>query len=85
VLIDAAGRTRRSAMDAAEGESAYRTMQLLKSNPLAEMVYRRVAMSLLDNIIQAAQQAEQAVSLPVEEQPAASEAPKDEAGPARPD
>jgi hypothetical protein len=49
------------------------------------MVYRRVAMSLLDNIIQAAQQAEQAVTQPVEQQPAASPTPKDEADPKPPD
>lgn len=60
VLVDAAGRKFESVMDSVAGESAYKTFQTLKSNPLAEMVYRRVAMSMLDNIIKAGQAAQQA-------------------------
>lgn len=56
VLVDAEGRRFESRMDAIEGESAYKTMQLMKSSPLAEMVYRRIVMGFLDNIIHAGQQ-----------------------------
>jgi hypothetical protein len=51
VLVDAEGRTMTVELEEADGESAYRTMQLLKANPLAEMVYRRILMSLLDKVI----------------------------------
>lgn len=51
VLIDSAGRTMESEMAAAEGESAYKTFELLKSNPLLERVYRGVVMSLLDKVL----------------------------------
>jgi hypothetical protein len=52
VLVDAQGRQFVTYLDEDEGESLYRTMQLLKSNPLAEMIYRRLVMSMLDGIIQ---------------------------------
>ena len=52
VLIDAQGRTTEAELEGPEGESAYGTMQLLKSNPLAELVYRRILMSVLDKLIQ---------------------------------
>ena len=51
VLVDAEGRTFEVELEEAVGESTYRTMQLLKSNPLAELVYRRILMSLVDKII----------------------------------
>ncbi len=35
-------------MTAEEGETAYRTMQTLKKFPLAQSVYRQIAMPLLD-------------------------------------
>jgi hypothetical protein len=59
ILVDAAGRRRESIMDPLEGESAYKTMQLVKANPLAEMVYRRIVMGFLDSVIQAGQAAQQ--------------------------
>lgn len=74
VLVDGAGRKRESSMEPGAGASAYKTLQLIKSNPLAEMVYRRVAMSLLDQIIQAARQAEQS-ALRSEPAPVSIEAP----------
>jgi hypothetical protein len=40
-----------SEMTAAEGESAYKTFELIKSNPLLERVYRGVVMSLLDKVL----------------------------------
>lgn len=54
VLIDAAGRTINSDMTAAEGESAYQTFELIKSNPLLERVYRGVVMSFLDKLLKPA-------------------------------
>lgn len=51
VLVDSAGRKMETAMTAAEGESAYKTFELIKQNPLLERVYRGVVMSLLDKII----------------------------------
>ncbi len=51
ILIDAAGRTNETEMPAAEGESAYKTFELIKQNPLLERVYRGVVMSLLDKVL----------------------------------
>lgn len=51
ILVDSAGRTQEAEMPAAEGESAYKTFELIKQNPLLERVYRGVVMSLLDKII----------------------------------
>lgn len=51
VLIDSAGRTFDTDLDAEVGESAYKTFELIKQNPLLERVYRGVVMSLLDNVI----------------------------------
>lgn len=51
VLVDSAGRKMETEMSAAEGESAYKTFELIKQNPLLERVYRGVVMSLLDKII----------------------------------
>jgi hypothetical protein len=51
VLIDSAGRTMDTEMGAAEGESAFKTFELIKQNPLLERVYRGVVMSLLDKVL----------------------------------
>ncbi|WP_425614291.1 hypothetical protein NA78x_004158 [Anatilimnocola sp. NA78] len=51
VLLDSAGRTMDSPMPAEEGESAYKTFELIKSNPLLERVYRGVVMSLLEKML----------------------------------
>lgn len=51
VLIDSAGRTLDTEMNAAEGESAFKTFELIKQNPLLERVYRGVVMSLLDKVL----------------------------------
>ncbi len=50
-LIDAAGRTHETELPAAEGESAFKTFELIKQNPLLERVYRGVVMSLLDKML----------------------------------
>jgi hypothetical protein len=51
VMIDAAGRTLEIEVDAATGEQLYKTMQLVKSNPLLERVYRGVVMGILDKLL----------------------------------
>jgi len=52
VMIDAEGRTQEIEVDQASGEQLYKTMQIVKSNPLLERVYRGVVMSLLDKLMQ---------------------------------
>ena len=54
ILVDSAGRQFASPMSAGDGEQAYRTMQLVKSNPLLEKVYRGVVMSLMDKVLKGA-------------------------------
>ena len=51
VMIDKAGRTLDIEMSAAEGEQLYQTMQLIKSNPLLERVYRGVVMGIMDKLL----------------------------------
>jgi hypothetical protein len=55
ILVDAEGRKFESPMSQADGGTAYRTMQLIKSNPLLEKVYRGLVMSMLDKMLKAAQ------------------------------
>lgn len=74
VLVDAAGRKLETELDAIEGESSFKTFQLMRSNPLAELVYRRIAMSLMDNLIKAGQEAQRALPTEV---PAAAPPPAD--------
>ena len=52
VLIDAAGGTLRVEMTAEDGKAAYELMQRIKANPLVEKIYRRIAMPLLDRLLQ---------------------------------
>ena len=47
-LVDAKGNSIRVEMDQKEGERTYQTMQMIRSNPLMEMIYRRTVMPLLD-------------------------------------
>ncbi|QDU28617.1 hypothetical protein ETAA8_37200 [Anatilimnocola aggregata] len=51
ILIDSAGRSTDTELSAEEGESAFKTFELIKSNPLLERVYRGVVMSLLDKMM----------------------------------
>ena len=51
IMLDAAGRTQNVEMDAAHGEQLWRTMQIVKSNPLLERVYRGVVMGLIDQAL----------------------------------
>jgi hypothetical protein len=67
-LIDSAGRTMEIDTDPADGESTYRMFQLLKSNPLADKIYREMTMGLIDKMIRSAREA--AKQPPAEIQPA---------------
>lgn len=51
VLVDAAGRTLETEMPPDEGERAYATIEKLKRFPLADKVYRQIAMPLMDKAI----------------------------------
>jgi hypothetical protein len=54
ILLDAQGRTVESPLTPTEGEQLYKVMELVKSNPLLERIYRGVAMSLLDKLMKPA-------------------------------
>jgi hypothetical protein len=51
ILLDAEGHTMETPLPPTEGEQLYRVMELVKSNPLLERVYRGLAMSLLDKLL----------------------------------
>ncbi len=51
VLIDAKGLTSKIPLTPEEGKKLHRMMQLIKSNPLLERVYRELAMPLLDQLM----------------------------------
>lgn len=51
VLLDAQGRTSKYPLSEDEGKKLHRIMQLIKSNPLLERVYRELAMPLLDQLL----------------------------------
>ena len=51
VMIDAMGVTREVEVDAENGQRLYKTMQLIKSNPLLEKVYRNILMGILDQVL----------------------------------
>jgi hypothetical protein len=51
VMIDATGVTREVDVDAENGQRLYKTMQLIKSNPLLEKVYRNILMGILDQVL----------------------------------
>lgn len=52
LLFDSHGRTFRTEITGAEGESLWKTMQLIKKNPLMEKIYRTMVIPLLDEMIQ---------------------------------
>lgn len=51
VMVDAKGETAETLIDAETGENLYRTMQLIKANPLLERVYRQMVMGMLDQLL----------------------------------
>lgn len=55
VMIDAHGVLRSVEMDAETGKQLYRTMQLIRSNPLLEQVYRKIVMGILDQVLKDAE------------------------------
>lgn len=55
VMIDAQGVLRSVEMDAETGKQLYRTMQLIRSNPLLEQVYRKIVMGILDQVLKDAE------------------------------
>jgi hypothetical protein len=50
-LVDASGVAIEIELDRDLGEQLYKTMQLIKSNPLLERVYRQMVMGLMDQIL----------------------------------
>lgn len=54
VLLDANGRTLETPLSPAEGAQLFKVMELVKSNPLLEHIYRGLAMSLLDKLLKPA-------------------------------
>ena len=71
-LVDAQGRTFEVEMSGEEGETAYRTMATLKRFPLADRVYRQIAMPLIDQA---------AASAPANSATAAGDAEEDDRDP----
>lgn len=53
ILIDAEGHVMEVEMANPEGETMYKTMRRLKAFPLADKVYRQIAMPLIDKLLQA--------------------------------
>lgn len=51
VMVDATGVTREIDIDAENGERLYKTMKLIKSNPLLERIYRGILMGILDQVL----------------------------------
>ena len=51
VMVDAKGVTREVPIDAQTGEQLYKTMKMIKSNPLLERVYRNILMGILDQVL----------------------------------
>ncbi len=59
VLVDKAGRTQSVELPSTEGEATYNTFQQLKKFPLAEGIYRKIVMPMLQNTLSAAAAAEE--------------------------
>lgn len=58
VLVDAAGRTENVDLPRAEGEVTYKTFQQLKKFPMADGIYRKLVMPMLQNMLTAMDAAE---------------------------
>ncbi len=54
VLVDKAGRTQSVELPSTEGEATYNTFQQLKKFPLADGIYRKIVMPMLQNTLSAA-------------------------------
>lgn len=64
VLLDAQGLTSKFPLSEDEGKKLHRMMQLIKSNPLLEKVYRELAMPLLDQLLKKSSDESQGTSKP---------------------
>ncbi len=64
VLLDAQGLTSKFPLSEDEGKKLYRMMQLIKSNPLLERVYRELAMPLLDQLLKKSPDEKQGTTKP---------------------
>ncbi len=51
VMVDAKGVTQEIDIDPENGERLYKTMKLIKSNPLLERIYRGILMGILDQVL----------------------------------
>jgi hypothetical protein len=51
IMFDARGREFHAELEPEGGASIYRAVQLAKSNPLTEMVYRKIILSMLDDLL----------------------------------
>lgn len=51
VMVDAKGVARQVEIDSENGQRLYKTMELIKSNPLLEKVYRNILMGILDQVL----------------------------------
>lgn len=51
VMVDAKGVTQQIDIDPENGERLYKTMKLIKSNPLLERIYRGILMGILDQVL----------------------------------
>jgi hypothetical protein len=56
VLVDAAGRTTHAPLTVEEGAQIYQVMQIVKSSPLLESIYRGVLMGYLDKLLKSQSQ-----------------------------
>jgi len=51
IMVDAKGVAREVQIDNDNGQRLYKTMELIKSNPLLEKVYRNILMGILDQVL----------------------------------
>lgn len=64
ILLDAQGLTSELPLSEDEGKKLHRMMQLIKSNPLLERVYRELAMPLLDQLLKKTSADENEIATP---------------------
>jgi len=51
IMVDAKGVTQQIDIDPQNGERLYKTMKLIKANPLLERIYRGILMGILDQVL----------------------------------
>jgi hypothetical protein len=65
VLVDSRGRTFEVDIDRLEGEKTYAAFESMKRFPLANQVYRQIAMGLIDQALQEDSRENKSVSSPL--------------------